>query len=255
MGEAGPREVIAAAPDLTPAIDPRSVAPNALAPFRTRALGTAVILALQRTSGNAAVTGLLRKEHEPLATAEDIRQLKAIAVKPLNICIFQLTTGLDPATGDVDAATLTEVEGKVRQIAAAVAVIADSKQDPAQRDRYYDANEDLRDALVTLEVRTKPPRGRPQIWIDALTRALADLDHVMALPVLKPGATPDYRLEPIDMPLTQRDHELLRLSVRPQLVALLKRARSPGFKPKDLADAQRKLAAIMGGVAQQPVAP
>jgi hypothetical protein len=63
------------------------------------------------------------------------------------------------------------------------------------------------------------------------------------------------------MPLTQRDHELLRLSVRPQLVALLKRARSPGFKPKEeatddtLADAQRKLAAIMGGVAQQPVAP
>jgi hypothetical protein len=139
MGEAGPREVTAAAPGLAPATEPRWAAPDALAPFQTRALGTAVILALQRSSGNAAVTGLLRKDrdakHEPLATAEDVRQLNAIAVKPLNICIFQLTTGLDPGTGDVDAATLTEVEEKVREIAAAVQVIANSKEDPRQRDR------------------------------------------------------------------------------------------------------------------------
>jgi len=227
--------VTAAAPELAPAIEPRWVAPNA--PFQSRALGTAVILALQRSSGNAAVTGLLRKDrdakHEPLATAEDVRQLNAIAVKPLNICIFQLTTGLDPGTGDVDAATLTEVEEKVREIAAAVQVIANSKEDPRQRDRYYDANDDVRDALATLQVRNRPPREKPKIWIDALTRALAYLDRVMALPVLKPGATADSRLEPIDMPLTQRDHDLLKLSVRPQLAALLKRAHSPGFKPKE----------------------
>jgi hypothetical protein len=91
----------------------------------------------------------------------------------------------------------------------------------------------VRDALATLQVRNRPPREKPKIWIDALTRALAYLDRVMALPVLKPGATADSRLEPIDMPLTQRDHDLLKLSVRPQLAALLKRAQSPGFKPKE----------------------
>jgi hypothetical protein len=248
MGKAGPENVTAAAPDLTPTIEPRWVAPDALArfsasagPLQTRTLGTAAILALQRTSGNAAVTGLLRRrarldrdaKHEPLATAEDVRQLKAIAVKPLNNCIFDLTTGVDPSTGDVDVATLVEVREKVREVAAAIAVIGNTKPDPAQRDRYYEALNDLKDALTTIDVRTAPDRKKNQIWIDALTRALNGLDQVIALPILKSGATPDYRLELIDQPLTQRDHDLLKLSVRPQLNALLTRAKSPGFKPKE----------------------
>lgn len=221
MGKAGPEHVTAAAPDLAPAI-----------------------LALQRSSGNAAVTGLLRAQarlardakQEPLATADDVRQLKAIAVKPLNNCIFDLTTGVDPSTGDVDVTTLVEVREKVREVAAAVAVIGNTKPDPAQRDRYWDAVNDLRDALTTIDVRTKPGRQKAQIWLDALTHALAGLDRVMALPVLKAGSTPDERLPLIDRPLTQRDHDLLTRSVRPQLEALIKRAKSPGFKPKDEAN-------------------
>lgn len=227
MGKAGSEHVTAAAPDLTPGRMP----PDAL-------------LALQRSSGNAAVTGLLRArarldrdaKQEPLATADDVRQLKAIAVKPLNNCLFDLTTGVDPSTGDVDVATLVEVREKVREVAAAVAVIGNSKADPAQRDRYWDAVNDLRDALTTIDVRTKPGRQKSQIWLDALTHALTGLDRVMALPVLKPGATPDERLPLIDRPLTQRDHDLLMRSVRPQLEALIKRAKSPGFKPKDEAN-------------------
>jgi hypothetical protein len=251
MGEVGSESVAARAPDLTPTIEPHRVAPDALArfsasagPLHTRALGTAEILALQRTSGNAAVTGLLRSrarldrdaKHEPLATADDIRQLRAIAVKPLNNCIFDLTTRVDPGTGDVDVATLVEVREKVREVAAAIAVIGNTKPDPAQRDRYWEAVNDLRDALTTIDVRTKPDRQKTQIWVDALTHALTGLDRVMALPVLKPDATPDYRVELVDRPLTKRDHDLLTRSVRPQLAALLKRAKSGGFKPKEEAN-------------------
>ena len=232
MGKAGLEDVTAAAPHLTPEIESR------------RGLGTAAILALQRTSGNAAVTGLLRSharldrdaKQEPLATAEDVKQLRAIAVKPLNNCIFDLTNRVDPSTGDVDVATLVEVREKVREIGAAVTVIGNSKADPAQRDRYYEVLNDLKDALTTIDVRTKPGRQKNQIWLDALTHALAGLDRVIALPVLKPDATPDYRLELINRPLTQRDHDLLKLSVRPQLKAMLERAKSPDFKPKDEAN-------------------
>jgi hypothetical protein len=128
------------------------------------------------------------------------------------------------------------VEEKVKRIAIGVQLIGLSKQEPAQRDRYFEAVGDLRDALTTLQVRTQPHGKHSQIWIGALTQALKFLDRVIALPVLKPGATPDYRLEPIDQPLTRRDHELLALSVRPLLADLLKRAKSPGFKPLEAAN-------------------
>jgi hypothetical protein len=250
MGRTRPGEAAPAAPDHAPQAKVEPAATGTLAHISrsvesldSRRLETRAILALQNTSGNAAVTQLLRArarldrkaKDDPLATEQDIKQLKAIAVTPLTICIADLTT-VDPTTGDVAPDTVVRVESKLRAIGAGIAVIAHSKDDPAQRDRYYEAVDAIRDALTTLEVRSKPYREKSQVWVDALTRALKGLDRVIALPVLKPGATPDYRLELVDMPLSQRDHDLLVLSVRPQLDALLKRAKAPDFRPQEAAD-------------------
>ncbi|MGG7379231.1 hypothetical protein ACQ7B2_10910, partial [Escherichia coli] len=66
--------------------------------------------------------------HEALATEEDARQLKAIAIVPLKVCIDELSAE-EPksATEHERAAALTKVEAQVKAIAAGVMVIANSK--------------------------------------------------------------------------------------------------------------------------------
>lgn len=259
MGKTRPGEAAPAAPDHVPEAEHKPAAPDQLAhvsrtaePVETRRLGTSEILALQSTTGNAAVSQLLRARarldrraaQDPLATEKDIKQLRAIAVTPLDICIADLTADVDPTTGDIAIPTAVRVQDKLRAIAAGIAVIANSKDDPAHRDRYYEALDAVRDALTTLEVLTKPYKEKTQIWVDALTHAMTGLDRVMALPVLKDGATPDHRLAAVDLPLSERDHELLKRSVRPQLEALLKSAKSPTFRPQEVADDETVASAL-----------
>lgn len=159
-------------------------------------------------------------------TKQDFDQILALVSAPLNVALAQLA-------GEPDVAKAKLAVGKLESAAQAVSVIAQTKKEPQNRDNLHRPLMDIVGAKTILEVMAAPEKAK-DLWKEKFRRAMERVDEVLALPIRDENQAPDPaqgqgggQAQPAANPddsLTQRDHDLVQVSIKAPLERLIETA-------------------------------
>ena len=159
-----------------------------------------------------------REPREVAVTKQDFDQILNLVSLPLEMAKQQLT-------GDADVQKAKAAAAKLAPAASALHVIAKTKKEPKTRDNLYRPLDEIEASVTTLKVMGEPDKAK-EIWKKHFDGAMKVIDQVLALPIRDesqnqdqpaggaPAANPDETI-------TQRDHDLIQVSLKPQLQQLI----------------------------------
>ena len=211
-----------------------AMAGAALAPRAAPAVARAPAEALLARDFIDDIKGLLGGEQEEAkrverkevpVTKQDFEQVLSLVMNPL-IAAEQMLAG------EADVAKAKSAIGKVVPAGNALMVIAGTKKEPKNRDNLYKPVDELGLALATLQVMAEPDKAKA-LWKDHFEKAMTKVDEVLALPIRdessqgQQGSGDQGQAQPAapaanaDETITQRDHDLIQVSLKAQLQTLI----------------------------------
>jgi hypothetical protein len=125
--------------------------------------------------------------------------------------------------GEADVAKAKAALGKILPAIDSLMIIANTKQEPKNRDNFFTAAKTLQMAQATLDVMAEPDKAH-EIWKDHFRIAMERVDEVLALPIRDESGQGQGQGQPAGNPddtLTQRDHDLIQAGLKAQLQALI----------------------------------
>jgi hypothetical protein len=151
---------------------------------------------------------------EPLVTSQDFTQLVALVDAPLEIALRDIR-------GEPDVAKAKSSAAKIGPAVGAVKVLAGTKKDQSNFMKWGALLPDMVGAQKTLEIMADESKGK-EIRKSNFDKALATVNEVLAAPVRAESTDPSQpEAAKDDESLTQRDHDLMDVSLKGPLQKLI----------------------------------
>jgi len=155
-----------------------------------------------------------REPREVAVTKQDFNQILSLVSLPVELAKQKIT-------GDADVQNAKVAAAKLGPASSALHVIATSKKEPKNRDNLYRPLDEIQAAMTTLKVMGDPDKVK-DVWKRHFEGAMKVVDQVLALPIRDEAADPQQQpAASPDETLTQRDHDLMLVSLKPQLQQLI----------------------------------
>jgi len=196
--------------------------------------------------GDAQEAKRVERKEVPV-TKQDFDQIIGLVTAPLLAAENMLA-------GDADVTKAKLAVGKVTSAGGALMVIAGTKKEAKNRDNLYKPVNELNLARATLEVMAEPDKAK-DIWKGHFEKAMTKVDALLALPIRDESSQgqgdAQGQAQPAagaDEALTQRDHDLILVSLKGPLQALITTTSGEPYQDWDpkLVGADRSLVLAAG---------
>jgi Domain of unknown function (DUF4157) len=169
-----------------------------------------------------------KKPKEVPVTKQDFDQVLGLVTMPIVNAQALLV-------GEADVAKARAAHDKVVPALDSLMTIANTKQEPKNRDNLFAGAKALQLAVTTLEVMAQPDRAQ-EIWKEHFEAAMTRVDQVLALPIREESPQGQGQAQPAANPdetLTQRDHDLINVGLKAQLQTLITTTSGEPYKDWD----------------------